>query len=332
MTLVYLDHDGGLDDLAALRLLLSYEHVTLVGVAVTPADCLLEPALSVTAKMLRLAGRDDLRPAPGIIEGRNPFPLAWRVDCLRVDRLPILNAAPAPGRGARDARRPGGGRPSLPAHKDLARKVLAAPEPVTVVCTGPLSNLARGLDEHPEIEAGIREVVIMGGAVDVAGNVDRPGHDGSAEWNLYWDPDAADRVWRSTLPVTLYPLDATDLVPVTSDLVDDLTRAAGPSDAAELVATLWAMTFGTWECTGLPYCCWDTLTASHLGGEDICRFETIDTAIVTSGPSQGRVVRGGGRTVKVAVAADPDAFARHVISTLAGVGARPAPIGAGPNP
>ncbi|TDB91077.1 nucleoside hydrolase, partial [Actinomadura sp. KC216] len=96
MTLVYLDHDGGLDDLAALQLLLSYQHVTLVGVAVTPADCLLEPALSVTAKMLRLARRDDIRPAPGILEGRNPFPMAWRVDSLRVDHLPILNSAPRP--------------------------------------------------------------------------------------------------------------------------------------------------------------------------------------------------------------------------------------------
>ncbi|RKS78769.1 purine nucleosidase [Actinomadura pelletieri DSM 43383] len=323
MTLVYLDHDGGLDDLAALCLLLSYDHVNLIGVAVTPADCLLEPALSVTAKMSRLAGRNDLRPAPGIIEGRNPFPMAWRVDCLRVDQLPILNTRPAPARG---------GRPSLPAHKDLVRKVLAASEPVTVVCTGPLTNLARGLDEHPEIEGGIREVVIMGGAIDVDGNVDRPGYDGSAEWNLFWDPEAAGRVWRSGLPLTLYPLDATDHVPVTSELVADLTRAAGSSGAATLVATLWAMTFGTWECTGLPYCCWDTLTASHLGGAEICRFETITTSIVTGGPSQGRVVRGDGRPVKVAVTADSEAFARHVIATLANAGERPPPIRDDPTP
>ncbi|TDB83556.1 hypothetical protein E1264_27865, partial [Actinomadura sp. KC216] len=219
------------------------------------------------------------------------------------------------------------GNAPLPAHKHLARKVLAAPEPVTVVCTGPLSNLARSLDEHPDIEEKIGEVVIMGGALDVDGNVDRPGHGGDAEWNLFWDPDAAGRVWRSFLPLTLYPLDATNHVPVTSELVGDLTRAAsltraaGPATAATLVATLWAMTFGTWECTGQPYYCWDSLTASHLGDAGICRFETVETAIVTSGPSQGRVVRGGDRAVNVAVSADPDAFARHAIAALTGADA-----------
>lgn len=60
-------------------------------------------------------------------------------------------------------------------------------EPITVVATGPLSNVAHVLRKHGRAAADrIREVWWMGGAVWVGGNVAFPGHDGSAEWNAFW--------------------------------------------------------------------------------------------------------------------------------------------------
>ncbi|CAN0239576.1 unnamed protein product [Ectocarpus sp. 13 AM-2016] len=79
----------------------------------------------------------------------------------------------------------------------LAQTLLASESPVTVVATGPLTNLAWVLDNFPEASRKIDKVLIMGGAIDVPGNVfadDVEGFDGSAEWNIFWDPPAAKRV------------------------------------------------------------------------------------------------------------------------------------------
>jgi hypothetical protein len=78
--------------------------------------------------------------------------------------------------------------------------------------TGPLSNLAYALDRYPEVADRIGMVYWMGGALRVKGNVYQPHTDGSAEWNAYWDPAAMGVVWRSSVPLTLVPLDGTNKV------------------------------------------------------------------------------------------------------------------------
>jgi purine nucleosidase len=191
---VLFDQDGAPDDLLSLLLLTRYDNVDLCGVAVTPADCLAPPALSATRKILDLVGR-DVPTAVGVLPGRNPFPLAWRVDALRADALPVLNQKNR-GIAPDDV---------LPAHEELAAWLARAPAPVTVLATGPLTNLAWCLEHHPGLESRIEEVVFMGGALDVAGNVTRPGHDGTAEWNVFWDPDALRRVFHSASPLPCFP-------------------------------------------------------------------------------------------------------------------------------
>lgn len=301
-----LDHDGGIDDFLALLLLLTYEGIDLVGVAVTPADSLLEPAVSATRKVLDLAGRSGVTVAGGTLEGRNPFPLHWRLDCMKVNDLPVLNqraevAAPLS---------------ALPAHEFLARTLWEAPEPVVALVTGPLTNLAWCLDHHPEVEGKVRELVVMGGALEVPGNVRLPGHDGSAEWNLFWDPPAARRVFDSRIPITLFPLDATNQVPVT----DEFRRAFGlqhgyPFSAA--AGTLWALTSGWEVATGLPYFCWDTLAASYLARPDLCEFRDLRCEVITDGPGQGRtIVTEDGRRVRAAVRVDAARFYAHCLDTL----------------
>ncbi|MFI6507219.1 nucleoside hydrolase [Streptosporangium sp. NPDC050855] len=309
---VLFDHDGAPDDLLSLLLLTRYGHVDLRGVAVTPADCLPEPALSVTRKILDLTGR-DAPTAVGTLPGRNPFPLEWRIDALRADALPVLNRKD-PDIGPADA---------LPAHERLAVWLARAPAPVTVLATGPLTNLAWCLEHHPGLESRIEEVVFMGGALDVAGNVLRPDHDGSAEWNVFWDPDAVRRVFDSAVPVTMFPLDVTDRVPVTMDLARAFGRAYG-DPVADLAGSLLALTFGTLETTGLAYCCWDSLTTSYLAEPGICAFETVHCDVITRGVSQGRVLRrAGGRAVRCAVTVDAGRFYRHLLDTLASDGRPP---------
>jgi purine nucleosidase len=303
---VFFDHDGGLDDFLSLLLLLSYEGIELVGISITPADTVLEGALPATRKILDLGGRSQVVVAGGTLEGPHPFPLSWRLDSLKVNDLPVLNRGPKITAPESD----------LSGQELLAKTLVGAAEPVTLLMTSPLTNLAWALDHHPEVEAKIEEVVFMGGALDVGGNVQEPGHDGTAEWNIYWDPPAAKRVFASNVPLTMFPLDVTDRVPVT----EEFRRAFGrqydhPFSAA--AGTIWAMTSGWDVATGLPYYCWDTLTTSYLAVPELCTFRDVECDVETEGPSEGRTVAtAGGRPVKVAVDVDAERFYEHCLDTL----------------
>jgi purine nucleosidase len=302
---VFFDHDGGVDDFLSLLMLLSYDHVRLLGISITPADTLIEGALPATRKILALAARTDVEVAGGTLEGPNPFPLSWRLDALKVNDLPVLNQQPEMAAGS-----------SVPGQDLLAQTLRRAAEPVTLLMTGPLTNLAWALDRHPGVEEKIAEVVFMGGALEVDGNVRQPGHDGTAEWNIYWDPPAAKRVFESNVALTMFPLDVTNTVPVTEEFRQAFGRQyAYPFSAA--AGTIWAMTSG-WElATGLPYFCWDTLTTSYLSVPELCTFRQMECDVVPEGPSQGRtVVSTGGRPVKVAAEVDAERFYEHCLETL----------------
>ena len=78
------------------------------------------------------------------------------------------------------------------------------PGELILVSLGPLTNLALALQRDARRMAGLRRVVIMGGAVGVPGNVTPV-----AEFNFYVDPEAAARVLASGLPLELVPLDIT---------------------------------------------------------------------------------------------------------------------------
>jgi len=85
-----------------------------------------------------------------------------------------------------------------------------ASRPVTLVPTGPLTNIGTAITRDPDILDNVAEIVLMGGAMREGGN-----HSPSAEFNMLVDPDAADLVFRSGLPITVMGLDVTHQVPTT---------------------------------------------------------------------------------------------------------------------
>jgi inosine-uridine nucleoside N-ribohydrolase len=113
----------------------------------------------------------------------------------------------------------------------LADRLWSAGRPVTLIPTGPLTNVALLLARYPSAARDIERIVLMGGAI-AEGNITP-----AAEFNVWVDPEAAARVFASGLDVTMVGLDVTHRALMTPEHAERL-RAAGRVGA--MVAELWA--------------------------------------------------------------------------------------------
>lgn len=295
-----LDHDGGVDDYLTLLLATTFRTVRFEGVVVTPADCYIEPAIGATRKILDLADCSAIPVAESTVRGLNPFPREARRDSFSINMFPILNERE-------------GVRATLvdePGQAWLARTLREATEPVTLLVTGPLSTVACALDLDPAIEAKIAEIVWMGGALRVPGNVSpwlEGGQDGSMEWNVYWDPPAAARVWDTDIPIAMCPLDITNRVLMTEAFLRRLGRDRR-----------YPLTDFAGQCYALvahqTYYFWDVLTAAYVERPDLYRLDEERVSIVPTGRSQGRtIVDPTGKSIRVFADVDLDGFYEYVL-------------------
>jgi purine nucleosidase len=72
--LVLMDHDSGVDNYLATMLLLTMEHIEILGIVVTPAECYIQPAVSTTRKIIDLMGFSHVPVEESTVRGTNPFP------------------------------------------------------------------------------------------------------------------------------------------------------------------------------------------------------------------------------------------------------------------
>lgn len=300
---VIIDHDGDVDDLVAITLVLRSSRVHVRAITICPADSYLEPATRATQLFLARLGVENITIAQGHTQGANPFPDAWRRDAARVLTIPALAGI-----------HPAATNPL--ATEDAAHylaKLLSGRESCTILETGPLTNIADALRLDPSIKRNIRRIYVMGGAVRVAGNVEQPGHDGSAEWNFFNQPQAAAAVVGSGVPITLVPLDATNKVPLTRRFLGQL--GAQSSAGSRLAVQAWRLAAnqpGTDQ-----YYFWDTLTAAIMVDPSIATMENLRISVVTTGASQGRTREDPhGILVQVAVDARQDRVERLFLDLL----------------
>jgi len=302
--LVLMDHDGGVDDYLATMLLMTMDHIECLGIIVTPADCYVQPAVSATRKILDLIDCSDIPVAESTVRGINPFPSLYRRDSFIVDHLPILNERET-------IRTP---LVAETGQEFMVRVLAQAAEPVTLMVTGPLTTVAAALDTAPEIEAQIKQIVWMGGALNVSGNVEKSfeaGQDGSAEWNAYWDPLAAERVWQTQIGIVMCPLDLTNHVPVTSELVQQLGKQRR-YPLSDLAGQCYALVIPQ------DYYFWDVLATAYLAHPEFYQLREWETAIVTTGPSQGRTkIVSGGRKIQAMDRVDTSSFYAYILQQWA---------------
>lgn len=301
--LVLMDHDGAIDDFLATILLLTMAEVEPIGIVVTPADCYPRAAVSVTRKILDLMGKSHIRVAASTVRGINPFPPEFRRDCTIIDNFPILNEpeqieTPLVAESGQEF---------------IVKQLQVASQPVTLMVTGPLTTVAEAILLQPEIIEQIEAIVWMGGSLTVGGNVEKGfalEHDGSAEWNVFWDPIAAKQIWETSIPIILCPLDLTNTVPVTPEFIRLLTKQR-QYPLSDLAGMCYALAIPQ------AYYCWDILATAYLARPEFYHLETYETDIITHGISQGRtVLQAGGRTIQVMTKVDRQHFYNYLLEQL----------------
>ncbi|WP_439843419.1 pyrimidine-specific ribonucleoside hydrolase RihA [Aeromonas dhakensis] len=215
---VILDCDPGHDDAIALILALASPELKVLAVTTSAGNQTPDKTLNNALRILTLLGRDDIPVATGA-----PKPLARELiiadnvhgeSGLDGPKLPDPAFAPV----------------AMTALELMAKCLRESPEPVTLVPTGPLTNIALLLAAHPELKSKIARIVLMGGAAG-AGNWTP-----AAEFNIYVDPEAADMVFKSGLPITMCGLDVTHQAQVMDEDIERVRAITNP--VAQCVAGL----------------------------------------------------------------------------------------------
>lgn len=300
---VVVDTDLALDDLVALAFLLSSKEADVRAVTVSGTGEVHCPrGLDVIRALLAVTGDEQVPVACGRstpLAGEHAFPAEWRdlADHGWDMGLPP-GASPATDLSAvdllSDTLRPGG---------------------VTLLTLGPLTNVAETFRAAPDLAQQVSEIVVMGGAVDVPGNVSVDGVEAStAEWNMYIDPTAAAEVLASGAPVVLVGLDATTRLPVTGDYLE-LSGANTDTEPAELVDSL--IRNNPQVYTGDAYF-WDPLAAAVVVRPELVTTETAAITVLTApGRDNGRTVRSqDGTPVRIARRPRAKAFQELLLGTL----------------
>ena len=184
-----IDCDTGRDDAVALLLALASPEVDVIGVTTVAGNVGLEHTTRNSLAILELAGREDIPVAAGADRPliRELFTAAYIHGASGLGHLEL----PEPRRAPVEQH----------AVDFLAERIRTSDRPVTLIPTGPLTNVALLLALHPD--ARPERIVLMGGAI-AEGNVTP-----AAEFNIWCDPEAAARVFDSGLDVTMVGLDVT---------------------------------------------------------------------------------------------------------------------------
>jgi inosine-uridine nucleoside N-ribohydrolase len=307
-TPILIDTDAGSDDFMAVALLLSDPTVPIDAITVVNGLAHVDAGARNMGRLLDLAGRGRVPVFAGKaspLRGTAEFPAEWRKisDDLPGVPLPPVSRSPEKKRAA----------------DYLVERLRNARSPVRILALGPLTNLAEALTRDHSIAANIREIVIMGGALKVPGNLQDGGvfrtDNTTAEWNIFVDPMAAGIVFRSGVPIRLIALDATNKVPIGSEFLHEF-QAKAHSPLGHVVASVLKADQELVDA-GIFYA-WDPLAAAALLKPLLVKTAPVHIAVRQDPPEQGRTVATPGKpNAHVAVDADAAAFRALFLKSFA---------------
>jgi purine nucleosidase len=208
---ILLDADPGIDDSLAILLAVASPEVELEAITVVSGNCSARQGAKNALGLLEMVGRSDIPVAIG-----QEIPLVQ----------PLLLAAETHGNaglGYAELAAPTTPLAGIHAVDLIIDTIMSNPGEITLVPIGPLTNIAMAVRREPRIVENVKEVLIMGGAINCGGNTTP-----LAEFNTYCDPHAAHIVFHSGLPQKLIPLDVTYQVILQQTDVDRLLKIKSP--------------------------------------------------------------------------------------------------------
>ena len=289
MTRILLDCDPGHDDAIALLLALASPEVELLGVTTVAGNQTLEKTTANAIRVLEFVGRNELPVAAGADR-----PLVR-------EQVVASNVHGETGLDGPDLPPPQASPLEQHAADFLAEKIREHGGAVTLVPTGPLTNVALLLALHPD--ARPERIVLMGGAI-AEGNVTP-----AAEFNIWADPEAAARVFASGIDVTMIGLDITHKALFTPAHAEKLEGRVGAM-VSELLRFYGEFHRTVYNFDGSPI--HDAVAVAHVLRPGLVETDRLNTEIdIESELCRGRTVvdvwRRSGREPNSNVGVDIDA-------------------------
>jgi inosine-uridine nucleoside N-ribohydrolase len=207
-----IDTDPGIDDVVTLALAARSPEVDLLAVTTTYGNAPIAHATRNAREVLGLAGRPEV----SVLAGSDRPLSRPLLTAPAMHGLTGVGYAPVPAAA-----------PVTPVPLALLDALRAAPEPVTLLTLGPLTNLAHALERDPDVvRRQVRRHLCMLGAFTQRGSADR-----LADFNAWADPEAAHRVLQASLPTAMVPLDVTRRFTLSATDVERLGSSPDPLTA-----------------------------------------------------------------------------------------------------
>jgi inosine-uridine nucleoside N-ribohydrolase len=307
-TPIILDCDPGHDDAIALLLAVASPEVELIGVTTVAGNTTIDKTTNNALRILELAGRSDI---PVYRGADRPFIRPQGI----ADHVHGESGLDGP-----DLPPPSTREQELHAVDYLAREIRARDGKVTLIPTGPLTNIGLLFALHPDVRP--ERIVLMGGAIG-EGN-----RSPAAEFNIWADPEAAQRVFLEGLDTTMVGLDVTHRAQIKDEHTE---RMRGAGRVGKVVAELMDF-YARFHKSRYP-----DLEGSPMH-DPVCVAHVIDSSLMTvldafidvdcsGGPSWGRTNvdwRGrehfGDPNAKVGVDIDGPRFAELIVERISSLG------------
>ncbi len=233
---VVLDCDPGHDDAVAILLALASPSIDVLGITTTFGNCSIDDATRNALQVLALAGHGDVPVAQG---AAGPMSGAAALGNY------VHGASGLDGPALPDPVSAPLDQTALEFQTDVLE---SADSPVTIVATGPMTNVGALLTARPDLAPKIEEVIFMGGSTE------RGNHTPTAEFNTHADPEALDVVLSSGVPVRMVGLNLTHQALATREVVD---RMSAMEHEVGRVCAAWMGFFGdsynrVWEFDAPP--------------------------------------------------------------------------------
>lgn len=308
-----IDTDVGADDAIAILYLLKNPTVKVSAITIEGdgnAHCV--PAFYNVQGLLALVKQPAIPVACGRdtpLMGQHRFPAAVLAAGDRLEGAVL--------------KKPSMPMPNINAALLLAETLQRAQKAVDILAIGPLTTLAEVLMQHPELKQKIHRIYIMGGAINVPGNIRSvvpTSENRVAEWNIYIDPFAADKVFHSGIAITLVPLDVTNKVLIDEHFYQQV-KAMPRTPAAEFLVSL--LQHNTKMMTDKLWYFWDPMAAVIALHENIASCNSLPVSVRLSPESlsgQVWVDRKHGALLRVCMDIDASKFNSLLLNSYRSTG------------